>query len=178
MNETFDAFLQDLTDGASFRSIAERSGLEPTTLTRQLKGELKVQTVVSICRAYRGNLLRAFVAAGFITEQEADSMAALAGIVKATDTELAEEILRRVKHASNEHPVLTSPITDGSGTIASVEHEIPISHGGVDEAENIRFVGRSPEDLSEMDEDALKRRDYDLAANTDQSAERLDPEGN
>jgi hypothetical protein len=152
VNETFDAFLQDLTDGASYRSIAERSGLEQTTLTRQLKGELKVHTVVAICRAYRGNLLRAFVAAGFITEREADSMAALAGIAKATDTELAEEILKRVKHASNEHPVLTNPLGD------------------------MRSVGGDPEDLSEMDEDALKRRDYDLAANTDESAERLDPE--
>ncbi len=151
VNETFSEFLKTLTGDASYRAIAEQAGLEPSTLTRQMKGELKVQTVVAICRAYRGNLLHAFVAAGYITQQEAESLAAVAGVSKATDTELAEEILRRVRNAEAHHPVLTSPITGGDP------------------------VGGAQEDLTEMDDLDLKSR-FDLAANNDQSAERLDQE--
>lgn len=151
VNETFDEFLKAISGDASYRAIAEQAGLEATTLTRQLKGELKVQTVVAICRAYSANLLRAFVAAGYITPAEAESMSSLAGMAKATDRELAEEILRRVRSAETEHPVLTSPI------------------GSVPD------VSGAQEDLQEMDERELKNR-YDLAANTDESAGRLDQE--
>jgi hypothetical protein len=151
VNERFDDYLKHLTDGASYRAIAERAQIEPSKLTRQLKGELKVQTVVAVARAYGGSLLRAFVAAGFITEDEATSMAALSGIEKATDRELAEEILRRVRANEGEHPVLTEPIG------ASFD------------------VSGPDEDLTELHEDAVKSR-WATAANTDKSAERLDQE--
>ncbi|WP_043993638.1 hypothetical protein [Leifsonia xyli] len=110
MDETFDEYLKRLTNNASYRTIAQRAQIEPSTLTRQLKGELKVQAVVSITRAYGGSLLQAFVAAGFITADEASNMATLAGIEKASDRELAEEILRRVRAAEHNHPNLTGPI--------------------------------------------------------------------
>ncbi len=151
VNERFDEYLKHLTDDASYRAIAERAQLEPSKLTRQLKGELKVQTVVAVTRAYGGNLLRAFVAAGFITEDEATSMAALSGIEKATDRELAEEILRRVRANENDHPVLTEPLGESFD------------------------VSGADEDLTEMAEDRLKSR-YATAANTDESAEGLNQE--
>lgn len=79
----------------SLRAVAIRSGIEPSKLHRQLSNELKVQTVVQICRAYDAPMLTAFALVGFITEEEGNSLAIDAALKQASSRQIAEEILRR-----------------------------------------------------------------------------------
>lgn len=98
--------------------MALAAGMHPSTLVRQLDGEVKVGTVVAICRAYGAPILPALVAAGFITRDEANSATVEVALVEATDRQLAEEILRRVIEAEGEHSELTEPLGDEQVTAA------------------------------------------------------------
>jgi hypothetical protein len=111
VNDTLRDHLRSITNGASVRAMALQAGLEPSTLGRQLDGETKVQSIVAICRAYRRPILPAFIAAGYITEAEAQEMGVAAALRQATDRQLVEETLRRVSLADERHPELTEPIT-------------------------------------------------------------------
>ena len=109
-----EAFIERASGGASWRAIAEAAGLDPSTLTRQMnRGRVPVQTVVAICRAYGADMLAGFVAAGYVTTDEAVRMASGGALRSATDLELAREILRRVEETSASE-VLTEPISAGS----------------------------------------------------------------
>jgi hypothetical protein len=148
-----------LAGTTSLRSVALAAGMHPSTLIRQLSGEVKVGTVVAICRAYGAPILPALVAAGFITADEANTATVDVALLEATDRQLAEEILRRVIEAEGEHPELTAPIGDDQ----------------VDEAvkrSNVRRlnVGGRLEDLTE---DELAARYPGRIA-----ADRSDPEQN
>lgn len=111
VNNELRAHIAHITHNASNRSIARAAGIEPTTLNRQLDGDVKVQTLVAICRAYRAPLLPAFLAAGYITTDEARAMGSISALAEATDRELVEEMLRRVVTAESEHPELTEPVS-------------------------------------------------------------------
>lgn len=88
-------WLKDRT-GHTVRGVAERAGIEPSTLARQLKKDtLTVQTVVAICRAYQLPFLDGFVAAGFLTDEEAATARQQADVRGLTSTDLAEELHRR-----------------------------------------------------------------------------------
>lgn len=119
VNNELKAHIAQITNGASNRSIARAAGIEPTTLNRQLDGDVKVQTLVAICRAYRAPLLQAFLAAGYITNDEAAAMSNGAALTQATDRELVEEMLRRVVD-SEAHPELTEPVSQDA--IDNVTH--------------------------------------------------------
>ncbi|WP_427017891.1 hypothetical protein ACQCSX_04550 [Pseudarthrobacter sp. P1] len=90
-----------ITHGHSNRAVAQAADIAPNTLNRQLSGEsdLKVQTVVDICRAYRAPILPALVAAGFITTAELATEIGPGALRDATDNQLTQEVLRRLKDA-------------------------------------------------------------------------------
>jgi transcriptional regulator with XRE-family HTH domain len=93
----FRAWLTTRTSGTG-RSIAERAGLDPSTLSRQLsKDKPSAQTIVAICRAFDLPLLEGFVAAGFITDEEADYAGQQAHLGAVPSVLLAEELSRRAK---------------------------------------------------------------------------------
>lgn len=107
--EELHEYVVNATGGASWRAIAEATGIEPSTLTRQFHRErVSVQTVVAIARAYRADLLTGLVAGGFITREEAAGIANHGALRAASDLQLAEEILRRVRDAPS--PDLESPL--------------------------------------------------------------------
>ena len=146
VNERFRQYIATIAATDSLRPVALKANMEPSTLGRQLDGTLKVETVVAIARAYDAPLLHAFVAAGFISQDEANDAAALSTLTSASDRQLAEEILRRVIEAEEMHPELTNPLT---------MHE--------------------SDDVSGLPEDDVQSR-YATAANTDFSADDLDPD--
>lgn len=96
----------------SIRSVAVDTGLGPTTLDRQLRGEspLRVETVNAICRHYGAPFLPAAVAAGWLSVEEAAREGADASIANATDRQLLEEVKRRVEASPHGHQLLTSPM--------------------------------------------------------------------
>lgn len=111
MNNSLKAYLDRATGGKSLRSIAAEVGMEQSTLSRQLSGEVKVQTVVEICRAFKLPMVEAFVAAGFITQDEAGSMEVESALRAATDRQLIMELLRRVD-AKEAGPEITEPVDE------------------------------------------------------------------
>ncbi|MBF4625506.1 hypothetical protein [Clavibacter sp. VKM Ac-2872] len=154
MTDTFETFLRSYTYGDSDRVMARKVGMTNTTLGRQLQSSVPVTTVVRLCRVYGIPMLDAFVAAGYITEMEADVIGRQRGIRQASDRELAEEMLRRV----------------GSGE-ASVALTEPVEQELVDEV----AARRARQDVGRLDEADL-HADEAKAANHDDSAEGLDPE--
>ncbi|MGO7983390.1 hypothetical protein ACC691_36680, partial [Rhizobium johnstonii] len=89
--------LNAVTGNASSRAMGERIGMVHTTLRKQLIGDdTPASTVVALCRAYGVPLAPAFIAAGFITEQEARAFSGPMNLSTITDLELSKEMLRRV----------------------------------------------------------------------------------
>lgn len=110
--DNFRAFMAKATGVESVRAWARKAGVEPTTLLRQMaRGEIKPQTLVAICRAYGIPFLRAFVAAGYITQGEADNAGVHGALEDATDRQLVEEMLRRVERREA-GPEITEPVGD------------------------------------------------------------------
>jgi hypothetical protein len=154
VTETFEAFLRPFTDGDSGRDMARKTGIEQTKLRRNIKGRTPVATVAQLCRSYSIPFLDAFVAAGFITEAEADVIGRSRGLRHATERELVTELMQRVKDGEASE-VITEP----------VEQEI------IDEVAE-RRARQDVGGAVEADEHAGKAQ----AANTDRSADGLDPE--
>lgn len=102
--------------GQSIRAIAQETGIEPSTFNRQLTGStsVTVETVVAVCRAYDLDLADAFVAAGFITDREANGLGAQVGLSHFSDLELAEEIVRRLATTTSASGPLTGALPLGT----------------------------------------------------------------
>lgn len=99
-----DHFLA-LTPCNTVRSLAVQSGIEPSTLHRQLEAEMTKPTIIAtICRRFGLPLLPAFMAAGYVEPEELDEMAASARLALVSDVELAGELLRRASVRAVEAP--------------------------------------------------------------------------
>lgn len=94
-----DYFLR-ATGAKSIRAIAIAADLEPSTLTRQMGAKLTAESVIAICRTYDLDFADAFVAAGFLTDEEANRLGARVGLAAYSDLELAREIVRRIEDAT------------------------------------------------------------------------------
>lgn len=96
--ERLREYVEQVTGGASLRSVAARTSIEPSTLSRQFAREsVPVETVVAIARAYRGDLLLGLVIGGFITQDEAAEFTSRGSLADATDLQLAQETLQRMR---------------------------------------------------------------------------------
>lgn len=93
--KTFEDYIKDVTGEKSLNAIERKTGIARATLIRKLKGVPPIETVVAIVRAYGLNFADVFVNAGYIRQDEADSLANENALRKVTDRQLAEEILRR-----------------------------------------------------------------------------------
>lgn len=91
------------------RAIAQRIGMEPSTLNRQARSEIPVQTLMTICRAYKLPLLDMFVAVGYVTPEEAEQALIENGLAQASDAQLMHETLRRV-HVGEAGKFITRPL--------------------------------------------------------------------
>ncbi|RII98984.1 hypothetical protein [Clavibacter michiganensis] len=120
--ETLEEFFRPYLNGDSGHEVGRKLGMTNTTVTRQMKGNMPVRTVVKLCRAYAIPMLDAFVAAGYITEAEADVMGRTRGLRAATERELVQEMMRRVVDgdttATSTEPV-GQDIIDASARLAT-----------------------------------------------------------
>lgn len=104
VNGGFERYVMDITGGASLRAVADRAGIDASTLTRQVRGAtgLRIETVVAVCRAYDAPILPALVAASWLSRDEAEDAAQGGGdIATAPDGQLLRELLRRAERPSN-----------------------------------------------------------------------------
>lgn len=136
MNDLSPQF-QALTNERSNRAIANAIGYPASTVNRQLTGvlNLSVDLVVTICRHYRLDFAEAFVLAGFITREEAESFADGQALRRVSDLDLAREIVRRLEEGEAT-AALTDPIDVGPSA------PIPIRRNVGDTMEDLDAVAR------------------------------------
>ncbi|MGK9222051.1 MULTISPECIES: helix-turn-helix domain-containing protein [unclassified Microbacterium] len=116
-------YLLEVTGARSARAIAVTSGIDPSTLNRQLNGttSLTVETVVQVCRAYNLDMSQVFVGVGFITPEEADHLGRIHSLSEYTDLELAREIVRRLEAGE-----ATADLTGELNVLPQTEDDIQI----------------------------------------------------
>lgn len=128
--EDFVQHLAEITGGMSRRRIAEKSGIGRSTLVAQLAKledqgrRVPMETIVAICRAFNAPFLPAIVAAGYLTQEEADLIASGKSVTlsEVSDKELAAETLRRLtagKAARN----LTEPMEEADAEVIPLHRE-------------------------------------------------------
>lgn len=94
-------YVQRIADTTRQRDIAERTGIDATNVTRWKSGQVpKAAMVAEFARAYERPVLEAFVAAGFLTPDEAKVRPAPApDYSQLTNDELLELVRRRMGEA-------------------------------------------------------------------------------
>lgn len=140
-----ETWIQETVGEASDREVAKLAGLGQSTLSRQRRdGTVTVDTVVAIARAYQVSVIPALLALGVVTEQDIISFSARARLEDASDEEIADEVLRRMKAGSElmEAPISTVEVYLQSSE-AKVRH-LPIRHEDEeDEWEPERYVAKT-----------------------------------
>lgn len=112
MNQEANEFFKAASKDASYRQMGVDSGLSYSTIRRQLsgEGELTAHLVVGLARTYGQDVLKALAVSGFITDEEAGLPGITEALHRASDMELASEILRRAKDGTASR-ALTGPLS-------------------------------------------------------------------
>lgn len=126
------------TKERSVRAIAARSGLDQSTLNRQLNGtnSLTVETVVAIAIAYDLDFAETFVAVGFITDAEARTFSRRYSLSQFADQDLTREIVRRLNDGTATTDI-TEPVSP-----AVVKEVLDERDAG--DHDDVPYIGRIP----------------------------------
>ena len=112
-----------VTDGSSDREIARLAQIGQSTLSRQRRDTtVTVETVVKIARAYQVSVIPALVALGIVTEADISDFASNAALQDATDTALADEVLKRMRAGSK---LMNAPISQVVEITGHQNHPAP-----------------------------------------------------
>ena len=95
-------YVQSLIGDDSFKEAADRAGFDKSAFTRWKKGaKADPAFAVALARGYHTNVVEALVAAGLITDGEADMttihLGAREALAEASDRSLLEEIANRLE---------------------------------------------------------------------------------
>lgn len=91
------SYVKRVSRDAPQQAIAERAGLSQSTINRWQSGEPKPGNVRSFALAYERPVLEAFIAAGFLTQQEANLITPPVDLTRLGDDQLIDEVRRRMK---------------------------------------------------------------------------------
>lgn len=95
-----DQWIRAVTNGDSDRKIAEKVGMPTATMNRHLRGNMPPETMVKIARAYGASAVRALVTYGLLESSDVEAAAVLDALEDATDEQIADQALRRMKAGS------------------------------------------------------------------------------
>lgn len=109
-------YVTNLIGDSSYSAAANKAGFDKSAFTRWKKGaKADPEFVIKLARAYNTNVLQALVEAEFITAKEAKLNLVDTGgtkLAEATDDELADEVLRRMKLGVERDGPLDTPIDE------------------------------------------------------------------
>ena len=132
-----------VTDGSSDREIARLAQIGQSTLSRQRRDTtVTVETAVKIARAYQVSVIPALISLGIVTESDISDFASAAAIQDATDTALADEVLKRMRAGSE---LMNAPI---SHVVEATKH---MDGSDLDS----RRKAKAAADPAEVDDDAI-----------------------
>lgn len=100
--ENFLPFLQKHAGTTVVSELIKGLDLNNSTMSRYLNGERKmpVSVVIDLAEKYRFSILDGMVAAGFITEGQAEAEKSRYGLTTTSDKDLTNEVLRRLEAIS------------------------------------------------------------------------------
>lgn len=96
--QTWAEYVRDTAGGERQIDIAARTGLDQTTISRWLNGEMRALTARSVtlfARGYDRPVLEAFVLAGLIDSEDAQARVVIASLDDLGDADLIAELARR-----------------------------------------------------------------------------------
>lgn len=94
---TWWTYVQRVAGSASAREISRRTGIGQTSVNRWQTSSPKPESVVTFAETYGRPVLEAFVAAEFLTDEQAKVTTVKADLSEFSADELLEEIRRRIK---------------------------------------------------------------------------------
>lgn len=98
MKQTHTDWYRRVTRGDSNRQVSSLAGISDATLGRQLRaGELNADLIIKIAQAYEESPVVALVDLGFISAKWMQEMGTATALSRATDEELTDELLVRLK---------------------------------------------------------------------------------
>lgn len=97
MNE-WQAWVQRVTGGATSRQVGARIGHSHTTALKWMHDPVSPEAVIALARAYKADVLRAFVAAGWLDERDLE-LSIDEALQKVATVNLTAELHRRATQA-------------------------------------------------------------------------------
>ncbi|MCL0120658.1 hypothetical protein [Corynebacterium pygosceleis] len=114
------AWIDNITDGASLRQIAERLNTTHPTVNRRV-GAADPKLAVELADAYGANRIDGLLAFGFIEQSDVSGYTRKLSLSEFSDIELAEDILRRLQ--SQEEAEEVAPVEHIFGDVDPAELE-------------------------------------------------------
>ncbi|QDQ97948.1 hypothetical protein [Tomitella fengzijianii] len=118
-------WVDEVTGGASLRAIGDRIGKNHVTVGRRI-ADGQPDICIAIARAYDADPIAGLVVWGVLSDGEVRAHVGTVALSDATDLELAEELVRRIK--TGEHEGLTAPIDN----IVDIGERAPRDHSLVE----------------------------------------------
>lgn len=98
---TWSEYVARISGDDQGRDFEDKTGLDGSTLSRWKKGDaggLRADKVTAFARGYHVPVLEAFIAAGFLTPEEAEERPTAAPAINSlSDDQLVDEIRRRLR---------------------------------------------------------------------------------
>jgi len=128
---TWWQYVEQTAPGRTQEQIARQVGVSAATITRWRASEPKPANVAAFARAYSRPVLEAFVAAGFLTPEDAAIQVTVTRYEDPSDDELIELITRRLRsdredvsdHDRDAAPIAAPPVTRAHAVVIDVPPE-------------------------------------------------------
>ncbi len=142
-----DQWIRQTVGDASLRKVAAEAGISQATLARQIReGTLTAESVVKIARAYGVSVADGLQAIGVLTEEDVLPISVEKALQEATDEQLADEVLRRMK-AGNE--IYDRPLSE-VGTVHTLKPRVP--DVGLADLEGLDYVSNKDDNPDAEDD--------------------------
>lgn len=92
----FTAWLKELAGDDTQKVISQKSGINESTLSRQLsRGTFRPEMVIALCRGYDRSPVTGLIETGYLREWEAEGVGIPFALHNASNQQLLDEIMRR-----------------------------------------------------------------------------------
>ena len=92
----FTAWLKELAGDDTQKVISQKSGINESTLSRQLsRGTFRPEMVIALCRGYNRSPVTGLIETGYLREWEAEGVGIPFALHNASNQQLLDEIMRR-----------------------------------------------------------------------------------
>lgn len=127
---TWWQYVHNVTGGSSQVEVYKRTGISQATISRWQRSMPQPDSAAQFARAYGRPVLEAFVAAGYLSEEEASATVTVPDIGALSDDELLAEIKRRMaKEAGGEHEQRSAPMNGAGATPARKDYGLAARPG-------------------------------------------------